>query len=116
MLSEPALTRGGGSYEPSSVKRFPRDVSRRPVSCRGRHRCRSGAPDWIGRVGRRDHRLLLVALRAGMRSPETIALRRAGVHPGGGTHVRCHGKGRRERSVALRRDPLTAPRAWLSRG
>jgi len=75
-----------------------------------------GAPDWIGRVGRRDHRLLLVALRAGMRSPETIALRRAGVHPGGGAHVRCHGKGRRERSVPLRRDPLTAPRAWLSRG
>ena len=71
------------------------------------------APDRTGRIGRRDHCLLSVALQTGMRSSEIIALRRADVRLGDGAHVRCHGKGRKERSIPLRRDSLTALVAWL---
>ncbi len=55
------------------------------------------APDRTGWVGRRDYCLLLVALQTGMRSSEIIALRRANVRLFDGAHVRCHGKGRKER-------------------
>lgn len=71
------------------------------------------APDRTGWVGRRDYCLLLVALQTGMRSSEIIALRRADVRLGDGAHVRCHGKGRKERSTPLRRDSVVALRAWL---
>ena len=71
------------------------------------------APDRTGWVGRRDYCMLLVALQTGMRSSEIIALRRADVRLGDGAHVRCHGKGRKERSIPLRRDSVTALRAWL---
>ena len=71
------------------------------------------APDRTAWVGRRDYCLLLVALQTGMRSSEIIALRRGDVRLGDGAHVRCHGKGRKERSIPLRRDSVTALRAWL---
>ena len=71
------------------------------------------APDRTGWVGRRDYCLLLVALQTGMRSSEIIALRRANVRLGDGAHVRCHGKGRKERSIPLRRDSVVTLRAWL---
>ena len=71
------------------------------------------APDRTRWVGRRDYCLLLVALQTGMRSSEIIALRRSDVRLGDGAHVRCHGKGRKERSTPLRRDSAAALRAWL---
>ena len=71
------------------------------------------APDRTSWVGRRDYCLLLVALQTGMRSSEIIALRRGDVRLGDGAHVRCHGKGRKERSIPLRRDSVAALRAWL---
>ncbi len=71
------------------------------------------APDRTGWVGRRDYCLLLVALQTGMRSSEIIALRRSDVCLDDGAHVRCHGKGRKERSIPLRRDSVSALRAWL---
>lgn len=71
------------------------------------------APDRTCWVGRRDYCLLLVALQTGMRSSEIIALRRGDVRLGVGAHVRCHGKGRKERSTPLRRDSVVALRAWL---
>lgn len=71
------------------------------------------APDQSTWVGRRDHALLLVAVQTGMRASELITLRCTDVHPGTGAHVRCHGKGRKERCVPLRRDSVTTIRAWL---
>ena len=71
------------------------------------------APDRTGWVGRRDYCLLLVALQTGMRSSEIIALRRGDIRLGDGAHVRCHGKGRKERSIPLRRDSVAALGAWL---
>ncbi len=71
------------------------------------------APDRTDWVGRRDHTLLLVALQTGMRSSEIITLRLDAVRFGDGAHVRCHGKGRKDRCIPLRRDSVAALRAWL---
>jgi integrase/recombinase XerD len=71
------------------------------------------APNRSRWVGRRDHALLALAIQTGLRVSELTALTRADVHQGTGPHVRCLGKGRKERCT-----PLTAPvaqllRAWL---
>ena len=71
------------------------------------------APDQVSWVGRRDHSLLLVAVQTGMRASEIITLRRADVRFGDGAHLRCHGKGRKERCIPLRRDSVAALDAWL---
>ncbi|MDQ3092167.1 MAG: site-specific integrase [Actinomycetota bacterium] len=62
------------------------------------------APDPARWEGRRDRALLTLALQAGLRVSELIGLNCAGVVLGTGAHVRCEGKGRKQRSV-----PLTAP-------
>ncbi|MDE0006620.1 MAG: tyrosine-type recombinase/integrase [Rhodospirillaceae bacterium] len=71
------------------------------------------APDRSTRSGRRDRALLLVALQTGLRAAELIGLRFDDVEFGPGAHVRCHGKGRKERCTPLRRDALAALREWL---
>jgi site-specific recombinase XerD len=72
------------------------------------------APDRTTRTGRRDHALLLVAVQTGLRVSELTALVRTSVHLGTGAHVRCHGKGRKERVTPLRRDTRTVLKAWLT--
>jgi len=72
------------------------------------------APDRATWTGRRDHALLLVALHTGLRVSELTSLRLHDVHLDAGPHLRCHGKGRKDRCT-----PLTAPtvkvlRAWLA--
>ena len=61
------------------------------------------APDRATKIGRRDHTLLLLALETGLRVSELTALTCAAIHLGTGAHVRCHGKGRKERITPLRR-------------
>ncbi len=46
-------------------------------------------------TGRRDHALLLLAVRAGLRISELTGLTRRDVHLGSGAHIACHGKGRK---------------------
>lgn len=65
-------------------------------------------------AGRRDHTLLLVAVQTGLRASELTGLRCRDVVFGIGAHVRCLGKGRRERCTPLRRDVVAALRRWLS--
>lgn len=55
------------------------------------------APSRSSWVGRRDHALLLLAVQSGLRVSELTGLRCADVHLGSGPHVRCMGKGRKER-------------------
>ena len=55
------------------------------------------APDRNRWVGRRDHALLLVAIQTGLRVSELTGLRRGDVQLGAGAHLRCHGKGRKDR-------------------
>ena len=54
--------------------------------------------------GRRDHALLLLDVQTGLRVSELTGLNRQDIHLGAGPHVRCHGKGRKDRAT-----PLTSP-------
>jgi site-specific recombinase XerD len=70
------------------------------------------APDRTLPVGRRDHLLLLVATRTGLRVSELTGLRLKDCVFGTGAHVRCHGKGRKERCTPLDRSTASALREW----
>ena len=72
------------------------------------------APDPQTWFGRRDRTLLLVALQTGLRVSELINLTCGDVVLGPGAHVRCWGKGRKERSTPLRKDSVHALRTWLA--
>jgi len=72
------------------------------------------AADQTTRSGRRDRMLLLLALQTGLRVSELINLTCGDVALGTGAHVRCMGKGRKERSTPLRKDCTQALRVWLS--
>ncbi len=71
------------------------------------------APDPHTRSGRRDRTLLLVAVQTGLRASELIHLRCKDVQLGPGAHLRCEGKGRKQRCTPLRQDAAAALRAWL---
>jgi len=71
------------------------------------------APDQATWRGRRDRTLLLLAIQTGLRVSELTGLRCQDVVLGAGAHVRCHGKGRKERCTPLRQETLAAVRRWL---
>lgn len=70
-------------------------------------------PDRDTWVGRRDHAMLLLALQTGLRVSELVGLRCDDVVFGSGAHVRCQGKGRKERCTPLRREAVATVRSWL---
>lgn len=63
--------------------------------------------------GRRDRALLLLAVQTGLRVSELVGLRGQDVVLGTGAHVRCLGKGRKERCTPLRRDAIATLTNWL---
>lgn len=69
--------------------------------------------DQSSRLGRRNHTLLLLAVQTGLRLSEITALRRRDVALGTGAHVRCEGKGRKERCTPLTKPVVAALRAWM---
>ncbi len=71
------------------------------------------APDLNTWHGRRDHTLLLLAVQTGLRVSELTGLRCQDVVLGSGAHVRCQGKGRKERCTPLRKDAVAALGSWL---
>lgn len=71
------------------------------------------APDQRTWFGRRDHVLLLVAVQTGLRSSELTGLQRHDIALGTGAHVRCVGKGRKERCTPLTKKTVTVLKAWL---
>src|SRR5262249_24172288 len=70
-------------------------------------------PDRTTWLGRRDHTLLLLAAQTGLRLSELIGLDRDAIHLGAGAHVRCVGKGRKERCTPLTTLARDALKAWL---
>jgi len=70
------------------------------------------APDQHTWAGRRDRTLLLLAVQTGLRVSELSGLCWQDLTLGTGAHVRCQGKGRQERCTPLRKDVITALRAW----
>ena len=71
------------------------------------------APDQQTWFGRRDHALLLVAVQTGLRLSELTGLQRDDVVLGTGAHVRCVGKGRKERCTPLAKTTVAVLKAWL---
>ncbi len=72
------------------------------------------APDRSIWLGRRDHALLLLAIQTGLRVSELTGLHRADATLDRGAHVRCEGKGRKQRITPLTRQTVQVLRAWLS--
>ncbi len=71
------------------------------------------AIDRASPLGRRDHLLLTVAIHTGLRVSELTGLRRADLTLGAGAHVRCTGKGRKERATPLTRPLAALLNSWL---
>lgn len=71
------------------------------------------APDLDTRIGRRDRALLIVALRTGLRVSELTGLRCEDIVLGTGSHVRCRGKGRKQRCVPLGKEVSNVLQGWL---
>ena len=71
------------------------------------------APDQGTWAGRRDKTLILFALQTGLRVSELVGLHCKDVELGTGAHVRCVGKGRKERCTPLRKEVVVILRAWL---
>jgi integrase/recombinase XerD len=71
------------------------------------------APDRSTWLGRRDHALLLLAMQTGLRLAELSSLTHQDIHLGAGAHVRCCGKGRKERCTPLTSQTVAVLRVWL---
>jgi site-specific recombinase XerD len=70
------------------------------------------APDRSTWLGRRDHALLALAVQTGLRVSELTSLTNADLHLDDGRHVKCHGKGRKERATPLTRQTAAVLRSW----
>lgn len=71
------------------------------------------SPDRDSWCGRRDHALLAVALQTGLRASELTGLRNQDVELRAGAHLRCWGKGRKERATPLRPRTVSVLRVWM---
>lgn len=72
------------------------------------------APNQATWLGRRDHAFLLTALQTGLRLSELTGLRRGDVSLGVGAHIRCEGKGRKERCTPLTKHTVRVLRRWTA--
>jgi site-specific recombinase XerD len=63
-------------------------------------------------LGRRDYALLLLMMQTGLRLAEMTGLGPRDVVLGPGAHVRCQGKGRKERCMPLTRSTARVLRDW----
>lgn len=70
------------------------------------------APDRTTYLGRRDHAILHLAVQTGLRVSELTGLRCADLCLGTGAHVRCLGKGRKERCTPLTKATAKIMGAW----
>src|ERR1700720_2703537 len=71
------------------------------------------APNRTTWLGRRDHAFLITAVQTGLRLSEMTALRHEDVSFGAGAHVRCRGKGRKERCTPLAKPTVAVLQAWM---
>ena len=71
------------------------------------------APDTTHWEGRRDRALMLLAIQTGLRLSELIGLDCGDLSLDTAAHVRCEGKGRKERCVPLTKSTVAVLRAWL---
>jgi site-specific recombinase XerD len=72
------------------------------------------APDRSKWEGRRDRTLILLAIQTGLRVSELLGLNCGDIALGTGAHLRCRGKGRKQRAVPLTGPVEAALRLWLT--
>jgi integrase/recombinase XerD len=72
------------------------------------------APDPATWTGRRDHALLALDVHTGLRVSELTALTLPDVRLGRGPHVRCLGKGRKERITPINPILIAILTAWIA--
>jgi site-specific recombinase XerD len=72
------------------------------------------APDRSAWEGRRDRTLILLAIQNGLRVSELLGLNRGDITLGASAHLRCRGKGRKQRAVPLTSPVEAALRLWLN--
>ena len=72
------------------------------------------APNQATWTGRRDHALLVLAVQTGLRISELISLTLADIRLGAGAHVRCMGKGRKQRATPLTKHTVAVLHAWTA--
>jgi integrase/recombinase XerD len=70
-------------------------------------------PDRSAWGGRRDSTLLHLAIQTGLRVSELIGLTCKDIVLDRGAHVRCKGKGRKDRCTPLRKELVAILRRWL---
>ncbi len=71
------------------------------------------SPDRNAWIGRRDHALLLLAVQTGLRVSELVGLTCSDISLSNGAHVRCSGKGRKQRCTPLTSQTAAALGVWL---
>ncbi|MFI1884391.1 tyrosine-type recombinase/integrase [Streptomyces jumonjinensis] len=71
------------------------------------------APDRTTWTGRRDHAMLLTGVHTGLRVSELTGLTLQDVHLRTGPHLRCHGKGRKDRCTPLTSNTVKVLKTWL---
>jgi integrase/recombinase XerD len=71
------------------------------------------APDRQTWLGRRDHALLHTTVQTGLRLAEISSVRQQDISLATGAHVRCVGKGRKERCTPLTKSTVTVLTAWI---
>jgi integrase/recombinase XerD len=65
-------------------------------------------------AGRRDHALLMLAIQTGLRVSELTSLRWEDIVLDAGAHIRCRGKGRKDRCTPLTKTTVQTMKGWLS--
>ena len=73
-----------------------------------------GSVDKSTWIGRRNHAMLLLAVQTGLRLSEITGLQQKDVVLGHGAHVRCEGKGRKERCTPLAKPTVAVVKAWIN--
>jgi len=71
------------------------------------------SPDRSSWIGRRDHAMLTVALDTGLRVSELVGLNCKDLHLERPAHLRCLGKGRKDRATPLLKATTAVLRAWM---
>jgi site-specific recombinase XerD len=71
------------------------------------------APDLSRWEGRRDRALIALAVQTGLRLSELTGIKCGDIELGHGAHVRCTGKGRKQRCVPLTAPTVAVLRVWI---
>lgn len=75
--------------------------------------CLLQTPDRSTWIGRRDHAVLMLMIQTGLRVSEVTTLRCQDLILSSGPHIRCTGKGRKERCTPLMKQLVKVLKSWL---